>query len=284
VLFRSYGYLLGIHPLKIWCAGRLIQDPSVTWDRLRADSAEASRISSAWLFKTRNRSAQDLRLRIRIEKDAFVTMTAQWKRLGFPFDQLVPSYATAIGSSGDRPEALAQLMGILLNDGIRMPAIRMLRLRFASGTPYETAMEPRQPQGARILPRAVARAILPVLADVVQTGSAIRLSGTFKLDGKPLLVGGKTGSGDNRLDTVTRRGQRTSSRAMDRTAVFVFYLEDRFFGVITAFVPGQIAADYGFTSSLPVAILKLMSPEIEALCLNPGTPPTKPLAYASFSR
>jgi hypothetical protein len=33
----------------------------------------------------------------------------------------VPSYATAIGSSADRPLALAELMGIIVNDGQRRP-------------------------------------------------------------------------------------------------------------------------------------------------------------------
>jgi membrane peptidoglycan carboxypeptidase len=279
----DYGYLLGIHPLTIWCAGQLAQDASLKWDQILSDGAEASRISSAWLFKTRNRSAQDLRLRIRFERDAFAHITIQWKRLGFPFDWLVPSYATAIGSSGDRPEALAQLMGILLNDGMQMPAIRMARLRFAGGTPYETAMEPAASKGTRMLHPAVARAILPVLAQVVKTGSAARLSGALKNEGEPLVVGGKTGSGDNRFDTVGRYGQRTSSRPVDRTAVFVFYIEDRFFGVITVLVPGEKAGDYGFTSSLPVAILKLLAPDIEALWSKPRAASSKDLALVTNS-
>jgi hypothetical protein len=261
----DYAYLLGIHPLKIWCAGEMAQNSSLGWGQILKESAEARRISSAWLFKTRNRSAQDLRLRIRFEQEAFTPMAADWKRLGFPFNRLVPSLATAIGSSGDRPEALAQLMGILINDGRQMPSIRMLQLRFAAETPYETAMEPAYSQGTQVVPRAVAHAILPVLAQVVQTGSAARLSGVLQVENRKLVVGGKTGSGDNRFDSVGRWGQRISSHSIDRTAVFVFYIEDRFFGVITAFVPGKEASDYGFTSSLPVSILKLMSRDIEAL-------------------
>jgi membrane peptidoglycan carboxypeptidase len=272
----DYGYLLGIHPLKVWCAGELAGDPSMDWDQLWDESSEARQISATWLFKTRNRSAQNLRLRIRIEQDAFSRMTPQWKRFGFPFDRLVPSFATAIGSSGDRPEALAQLMGILLNDGVLKPTIRMSRLRFASNTPYETMMDPTPSKGTRVMPKEVARAILPVLAQVVQTGTAIRLAGVYKVGGKPLVVGGKTGSGDNRFDSFGRGGGLISSRPVDRTAVFVFYIEDRFFGVITVFVPGKEAGEYGFTSSLPVAILKLLAPDIEKLWLQPkNTSPDK---------
>ncbi len=260
----DYGYLLGIHPLRIWCAGKLARNPSLKWDQVWKDSAPASRSSSAWLFKIRNRSAQDLRLRIRFERDAFVRIAEQWKRLGYPFDRLVPSYATALGSSGDRPEALADLMGILLNKGVQKPPVRMTRLRFAGGTPYETVMAPAVVKEKRVLHSEVAQAVLPVLAQVVQSGSAVRLAGAFKTGDKARVVGGKTGSGDNRFDTVGRYGQRTSSRAIDRTAVFAFYIEDRYFGVITALVMGEDAAEYSFTSSLPLAILKLMAPEIEA--------------------
>ncbi len=264
----DYGYLLGIHPLRLWCGGELARTPDLTWAQIWERSGEARQITATWLFKTRNRSAQDLRLRIRFEQDAFSRMTPQWKRFGFPFDRLVPSLATAIGSSGDRPEALAQLMGILLNDGVRKPTIRMSRLRFASTTPYETTMEPISSEGTRVAPKAVARAILPVLAQVVEGGTAVRLAGAFKIGGKPLVVGGKTGSGDNRFDAVGRWGEVISSRPVDRTAVFVFYIGDRYFGVITVFVPGEEAGDYGFTSSLPVAILKLLAPGIESLWIH----------------
>jgi len=267
----DYGYLLGIHPLKVWCAGEMARQNSLDWEQLWAESGEARQIASAWLFKTRNRSAQDLRLRIRFEQDAFFRMTPHWKRLGFPFDNLVPSLATAIGSSGDRPEALAQLMGILLNGGIHRPTTRMAELHFAAGTPYETVLTPTEPNGIRVMPEAAAQAILPVLASVVQNGTAVRMAGALKAGNRPLVVGGKTGSGDNRYDSFGRGGRLLSSNPTDRTAVFVFYIEDRFFGVITAFVPGKEAGNYVFTSSLPVAILKLLAPDLDALW--PQSPP-----------
>jgi hypothetical protein len=36
--------------------------------------------------------------------------------------------------------------------------------------------------------------------------------------------------------------------------------EDRFFGVVTAYVSGPLAARYEFTSSLPVQVLKVLEP------------------------
>src|SRR5207237_349587 len=125
------------------------RQPGVSWDELLGRSAGVRQVASRWLFKSKNRRAQDLRLRIRFEEDAFARMAPYWQRLGFPFDHLVPSLATAIGSSADRPVALAELIGIILNDGVRLPTLRVEKLRFAAGTPYETVFEPRQQSGER---------------------------------------------------------------------------------------------------------------------------------------
>jgi membrane peptidoglycan carboxypeptidase len=254
----DFGYLLGRHPLEVWCAGKLAETADLDWPALLSESGAARRIASRWLFATRNRHAQDLRLRIRIEQDAFLRMTPAWRQLGFPFPRLVPSLATAIGSSSDQPEALAELMGILLNDGIRRPRIRFQSLRFGADTPYETILDRQAQAEERVLPAAVARALRPVLADVVQAGTARRLAGAFGGN-----LGGKTGSGDNRFKTFARGGGVTSSRAVSRTAAFVFYIGDRYFGVMTASVSGTTAGRFGFTSALPVAVLKLLAPGIE---------------------
>jgi hypothetical protein len=101
------------------------------------------------------------------------------------------------------------------------------------------------------------------MAEVVAQGTARRLHGTFKYpDGKLITVGGKTGSGDNRIQTFNRQGGVTSSRATNRTATFVFYIDDRYYGVVTAYVQGREAEHYKFTSALPVTILKLLAPAI----------------------
>ena len=49
---------------------------------------------------------------------------------------------------------------------------------------------------------------------------------------------------------------------MNRAATFAFYIGDRFYGVVTAFVPGEKAAAYDFTSALPVQILKELQPAL----------------------
>jgi membrane peptidoglycan carboxypeptidase len=261
----DYGYLLSLHPLNLWCAGEFAKNPDTTWEELYKRSADSRRIGSAWLLQARNRRSQDLRLRIRLERDAFARMTPYWQRLGFPFKTLLPSYATAIGSSGDRPVALADLVGILINDGARRRAVSLTKIDFAQGTPYETSFERTPEKGEPILAPEVARTVRKAMAEIVESGTARRLAGAFRRsDGSLITVGGKTGSGDNRFETFNRYGGVITSRATNRTAAFVFYIGDRYFGVITAYVQGREAENYHFTSALPVTILKLLAPAIVA--------------------
>ncbi|MGH7795956.1 MAG: transglycosylase domain-containing protein [Candidatus Binatia bacterium] len=259
----DHAYLLSLHPLDLWSAGELRKQPKLAWEKLFAASGEARRVSSAWLLDNRNRRAQDLRLRIRMEKDAFNRMAPYWQNLGFPFKTMVPTYATAIGSSSDRPVALAELVGILVNDGVRRPSVSLTEVHFAAGTPYETILERLPEPGQQVLAPEIARTVRKAMADVVEQGTARRLNGVFKLpNGKAITVGGKTGSGDNRFETFSRAGAVITSRATNRTATFVFYIGERYFGVITAYVQGREAESYRFTSGLPVSLLKLLAPTI----------------------
>ena len=47
-------------------------------------------------------------IRILMEAEAFQRIHKSWARLGYPFDSLTPSYATAIGSSAVTPETVTQ--------------------------------------------------------------------------------------------------------------------------------------------------------------------------------
>ena len=273
----DYAYLLGLHPLDLWCAGEFYKQPNLSWQDLYRRSSEARRVDSRWLLSARNRRAQDTRLRIRMEKDAFERMTPYWQKLGFPFKSLVPSYATSIGSSSDRPVALAELVGIIVNNGVRQQPLSVTKIQFAAGTPYETVFEPKAAPGERVLAPEIARTLRQAMAEVVEQGTARRVSGVFHTpDGKPIVVGGKTGSGDNRFETFDRNGSVLTSRSTNRTATFVFYIGDRYFGVITAFVPGREAANYRFTSALPVNMLRLLAPAIMTNIEKQSAKPTPP--------
>jgi membrane peptidoglycan carboxypeptidase len=159
--------------------------------------------------------------------------------------------------------ALAELVGILVNDGVRRPGTSLTKVHFARSTPYETVFEAAMEKGEPVLAPEIARTMRKAMADVVEQGTARRLSGVFRgPDGKIITVGGKTGSGDNRFGTFNRYGDVISSRATNRTAAFVFHIGDRYFGVVTAYVQGREAGNYHFTSALPVTILKLLAPTL----------------------
>ena len=111
-----------------------IESPAQYKDVIEASGDERVAVYQ-WLFKTIHKNSQDIRIRGLLELEAFLEIHRSWKRLGYPFDSLVPSLATAIGSSADQPAALAELMGIILNDGVRVPDCADRTYAFRSGYP-----------------------------------------------------------------------------------------------------------------------------------------------------
>lgn len=264
------GYLAGVHPLEIWTVAYLKRHPKATWSDVKESSNREVQAVYQWLFRTKRKHAQDLRIRGILEVEAFLEIHKAWQRTGYSFGSLVPSYATSIGSSADRPNSLAELVGILLNEGVHYPSILISKLHFAENTPYETLVRRQESEGERKLPAEVARVALESLQRVVQQGTAIRAAKAFPLpDGTFLALGGKTGTGDQRYETYGRGGQVLESRVVNRTATFVFFLGERFFGTVTAHVQGEKAAEYSFTSSLPVEIIRQLSPALTPLLAEP---------------
>jgi membrane peptidoglycan carboxypeptidase len=268
------GYIARLHPLELWLVAYLQDHPGARRSDVMGSSAEVRQEVYQWLFKSKRKGTGDSRIRIIAEEDAFRKVHQSWRRQGYPFASLVPSLATAIGTSADRPAALAELIGIILNDGVRLPTMRVEAVHFAEDTPYETHLS--RPAGApeRVLPREVAAALRGVLADVVEQGTARRLSGVYKgADGEPLVVGGKTGTGDELADRYGPGTEAGKGKEVSRSAAFAFFLGERFFGVITAHVPGVNAAGYRFTSALPTQVLKALEPALAPLLAEPAPPP-----------
>ena len=260
------GYLAGVNPLELWLVAYLYHHPHVTRSQVIAASADQRQQAYAWLLGTEKTHQQNVRIRELIEQDAFDRLLQDWKQQGYPFARLVPSLATVIGSSGDRPDALATLMGIILNDGVKQPTTDLEHVRFAAGTPYETEMIYRPDVSTRVMSTEVAATLRHALAGVVDTGTAVRARGVFfGPDGRSLPIGGKTGTGDNRFESFGPGRQLIEARPVDRTATFVFFLGDRLYGTVTAFVSGAQAASYHFTSSLAVLLLTALAPELQAL-------------------
>ena len=231
-----------MNPLELWIAAYILRHPEASLGEALRESASARQEAYQWLFRTSHRAAQNKRIRTMVETDAFVRIHEGWSRLGYPFGHLVPSYATAIGSSGDRPSALAELMGIIINDGVRVPTYRFEDLHFAEHTPYEVQFRRQASAGEQVLRPEIAQMVKQSLYEVVESGTARRARHGFRsADGTEIWIGGKTGTGDHRYETFRPNGSLISSEVMNRSAVFAFFIGDRFFGALTAYVPGPEA-------------------------------------------
>jgi membrane peptidoglycan carboxypeptidase len=265
------GYLAGMHPLELWVVAYLRAHPKATLSDAVEASGEQRQEVYQWLFKTRHKGAQDARIRNLLEVDAFAEIQKAWRRLGYPFGSLTPSYATALGASGDRPAALAELMGLIVNRGMSLPVTRVAALQFAQGTPYETQLAYRPTQGERVLQPEVADVVRRALIGVVENGTAKRLKGALvRRDGSVVEIGGKTGTGDHRFDTHGRGGQLISSRVVNRSATLVFLIGERHFGTIMAYAHEPHAVNYKFTSAMPSQLLKALAPVLLPLVDGAG--------------
>jgi hypothetical protein len=120
-----------------------------------------------------------------------------------------------------------------------------------------------------VLAPEIASVVRGAIVKVVDAGTAIALKSKLTGDGFAHVVGGKTGTGDHRSKVFARGGRLVESRVMNRAATFVFMIDGRFFGTVTAFVPGGDAAHYQFTSSLPVRVLGILLPQLEPLLQRP---------------
>jgi hypothetical protein len=259
------GHLAGMHPLELWLAGYLRRHLGASRLEVLDSSAAVRREIYDGLVPPQRPAADQWIVSIP-EAKAFREIWRSWRRLGYPFESLAPSYATAIGSAADRPDQLAELVGIVLSDGVRSPVRRVEELHFATGTPYETVLRLSPHGGERVLSSEIAAVMRAAMVAVVTKGTARRGAGAVRaVDGSPLPIGAKTGTGNNRFQVVGLDGLVSEDRAIDRTATVVFFIGDRFYGTITAFVSGAAADRYDFTSSLPVQILKMLGPTLEGL-------------------
>jgi membrane peptidoglycan carboxypeptidase len=263
---NDQGFLAGVHPLELWLVVWLQAHPGATRTELMLASTEQRQEVYAWLMRSQHSASQDRRIGILLEQRAFEKIHQDWQRQGYPFGRMVPSLASAIGSSGDRPDALAELMGIVANGGVQLPAVDIESLHFAAATPYETSLRYVPAAPRRVLRPEVAATVRQALEGVVDHGTAQRLRGSYQLEqAEPLPMGGKTGTGDNRFDTFGPGRQLIDSRLVNRSATFVFFLGTRYFGAVTAYVSGEGADDFHFTSSLVVQLLRGLAPALQPL-------------------
>ncbi len=261
------GYLANVHPLELWLVAYLRQNEGATLSQAVAASEKERQEVYQWLFRTHRKHAQDKRIAGLLEMEAFMEIHRQWKKMGYPFDSLVPSYATTLGASADRPAALAEMMGIIVNGGVRKATQRIDSLHFAAGTPYDTKVaRGKEVAAEQVLSPEVARVVANEIRGVVSDGTAKRAKAAFTAaDGTNIPVAGKTGTGDQRFDVYAAGGRLIESRYVNRSATFVFNIGERFFGSMTAYVHGPESKNYDFTSALPVQLLTVLAPSLMPL-------------------
>jgi len=266
------GYLANVHPLELWMVAYLRQHEGSTLAQMVAASEKERQQVYKWLFNTHRKHAQDRRIANLLEVEGFLEIHRQWKKMGYPFDSLVPSYATTLGASADRPAALAELMGIIINDGVRKPSVRIDSMHFAADTPYDTLVKrDAKAKSEQVLSPDVAKAVAKAIREVVSDGTAKRAKTAFVgADGVPIPMGGKTGTGDQRFDVYGAGGRLIESRYVNRSATFVFNIGERFYGSMTAYVRGPESKNYDFTSALPVQLLVSLAPSLMPLIEPPA--------------
>ena len=81
-------------------------------------------------------------------------------------------------------------------------------------------------------------------------------------NGVPLAVRGKRGTGDNRFEPFGSKTSNGGSWIRNRTAAFVFFIDDQFYGTVTNHVQGSVAGEYRFTSALPVQLFTQLLPAL----------------------
>jgi membrane peptidoglycan carboxypeptidase len=267
------GYIAGVHPLELWLLNYLRAHPDATLNEIQQASKDVRLYTYSWLFKTKYYGTQNRRIRHMIELRAYDAIGKSWRALGYPFANITPSFGAAIGASGDRPAALAQLIGLVASDGQRLPTHSFESLDFARGTPYETRFVHADAKPQPLVSPDIVKVVREMLTSVVDGGTARRLAEGMTLpDGRTLAVYGKTGTGDQRFNVYARGARLIESRKVNRTATFVFVIDNRFFGTLTAWVHEPYAARYTFTSALSVQLLKSLAPVLKPLLDESASP------------
>jgi membrane peptidoglycan carboxypeptidase len=263
---RDRAYLCDLHPLELWTASQLMAWPRPDLGLLMDQGAEG-RFEEVydWLLKHPRTRMQNSRIRIMLEEDAFARILDQWWQVGYPFEQVMPSLATALGASGDRPEALAELMGIVSAGGARYATRRFERVEMAQGTPYGVALEGRDVRGGeQVMTPEVASAVRRGLEAVVARGTAARAGRAWKGEAQ---LAGKTGTGDHRREVYVR-GRKVEDVPVSRTATFAFMLGERHYGVMTVYVDGEASGGFSFTSALATELVGQLRPALSPLLVE----------------
>ena len=258
------GYIARVHPLELWLLDYLRAHPGASLaDTLRASADERQEVYRLALQDLAAQRAGQAHRASCSSSSAFLEIQRGWERLGYPFASLTPSLASAVGASGDRPAALAELMGILVNDGVRYPTVMVDQIELAQGTPYETRLSHAGAAGQQVLAPEIAAVARGALADVVAQGTARGLLDFLRRDGKAATSWAarraRAITASRPMPRAAASSSRASSTARPPSSSRSTTASS---ATVTAYVPGREAARYQFTSALPVRLFGLLLPAL----------------------
>ncbi|RAL23791.1 hypothetical protein DL240_06455 [Lujinxingia litoralis] len=233
-------------PLELAAIAALTQAPDASLSEVMLATREARARQIDWIDA--HTSALETRRGITYAMEArvFELLREQWALAGYPFERLTPSLATALGSSGDRPAALARLVAAVRAGGV-VPELRMIEsARLYEQTPYETWFRAAGGPAQRAFSPEVARAVEALLIRVAERGTGHASEGPWSVDGERWEVGGKTGTSEHLLHIRDRAGRVIERRPMARSGTWVFFAGPCLIGSVVIFEQGASAAEHHF--------------------------------------
>ena len=147
------GYITGVHPLQLWLVEYLQDHPEAKRSEVLQASADERQETYAWLFKTSRKQAQDTRIRILMEAEAFQrihqVLGAAWLPVRQP-DAFLRDRDRQLrrpSRRAGRPDGHHRVRRHRAADATGRA------LHFATGTPYEAVLGFEPKPGERVLRR-----------------------------------------------------------------------------------------------------------------------------------
>jgi hypothetical protein len=205
------GYVARVHPLELWVVEYLARHPDASLSEVLDSSVDARQEVYSWLRRTGHKNAQDRRIRTLLESEAFVEIHRAGAASAIRSNRWCPPTPPRSAAPPIARRRSPELLGILVNDGVRLSTERLARFHFGASTPFETVLEREPAPSERVLHSEVATVVRHELLGVVRSGTAARARKTIELaDGRKLDVGGKTGP------VTTASSVRASRHALGR--------------------------------------------------------------------
>lgn len=207
---------LSVRAMHLRVAALRSEKPDIGYDAARLATRNDRIENYSWLMRDKNFAAQNLRIGIMLDKEAWKVVEKFWQTMGYPYE-LPATLANVLGVGGDNTQSLTSMNAIVANNGMSVQNTSLSRLSFAphDGNPYRTVVDIGENfKPVRVLDAEVAQHVLHTAEGNVysENGTGKRLREAFKLsDGTTGTTRGKTGTAADASTADTRGGFYTGS-------------------------------------------------------------------------